>query len=311
MEIENKNLGHLLVKKMDRITDKCLSENTIAELIENKLTSDKKEEVFEHFNSCNECFEVYQMSLSVLNDGVDKKKEIIKPLSIAASIIFVFLIGFYYSNYYKSETNNAVTYQKKEPLLKVATDDGRSLDISSHQKKSGKKHLMKDKAPNKSVSEGISPPEEKKQNIEAEEVITLGDLKPKVLSENDKSEKRVSKTQEVERFEKNEYKDDEVSSVKPSVSLRVSQLGETEKGTNKKKRKGFSKKGIRSTFSKLTDQGFIDNNNNYFGKLSRTQIIKLLSEWKKILPDLTGNEKKIAKETIAYLQSIKQYKKNK
>jgi len=178
---EKTKLGNLLSKKMELKTSICLSENTIAELIDNKLSQTERKNAFEHLNSCKNCFEVYQIASLVLNRN--KRKNMRIPLSIAASIIIFFLIGFYYNIY----NPNKLEYDKPqafEPKVKSIINEKQDM-------------------------------KKKKLVIEKEET--------KTKSEKVRDKKKVEKMQKVAKLNQNELKDEETLSSQPTVSLRAAQ----------------------------------------------------------------------------------------
>lgn len=257
---EKTKLGNLLSKKMELKTSICLSENTIAELIDKKLSLTERENAFEHLNSCKDCFEVYQISSSISKRNNKKSMRI--PLSIAASIIIVFFIGIYHNmdNPTKLEFDKTQVYKPKvKSIIKVTQD-------------------LKEKS------------------------LVLEKEETKTKSEMVRSKKKIVKMQKVDRLNRGELKDEETFSSQPTVFLRKPEKNINQNISKKESNAVLNKTKISSEFTVLSNQGFIHNNINNFGKLNDEQTNILLSKWEEMLLKLKGTEKKIAKETIVFLR---------
>lgn len=341
MSIENLKLGKSLSTKMEEKKDTtCLSDNTLSEFIENKLSYEEREKVLEHLNSCRDCFEVYKVTSSTLADLKKvRKSNITRSLSIAASIMFVFLIGFYYSNFYKTQPEVKeeklefrtkrikrdispveAELSKEESFVNRDKDMGNSeKDLKDSLRNSRKKKIRKGEKPLKMIiGDDVKPALKakldgvditKSRSIEGGigETSKYGKSTDSIERKQiNQKKKRVSrKPQTVVEMEEKTLNDEDIVR-EPKVfkkENKISKSSEMRFKTEHIKDTGKWKK--KSSFSLLSKQGFVYKTKNSFGKLNNDQILILLSKWKKILPDLRGSERDIALETIKYLQNEK------
>ncbi len=338
MSIENVKLGKLLSTKMEEKKETtCLSDNTLSEFIENKLPFEEREKVLKHLNSCHDCFDVYKITSSTLAELKKvRKSNITRSLSIAASIMFVFLIGFYYSNFYKTQPEvkeESLKFQTKRIKRDIPMVEGglskeesfanRSKDMEkdkkdskgtlkifskkkSRRKKEPAKIVLADKIKSKSTwnVDGVnitkSSPIEGGIGEKSKYGNSTDSIERKQI--NQKKERGSRKPQTVVEMEEKTFNDEDI--VREAIVLKkenkISKSSEMRFKTEYIKDTGKWKK--KSSFSLLSKQGFVYKTKNSFGKLKNEQVLILLSKWQKILPGLIGIERNIALETINYLQ---------
>lgn len=318
-KMDNK-LGYLLSEQIEGKKTKCLSDNSISQLIDNTLSSIQRMEVFKHLNSCENCFEIYKISSEFVTSKEKKiNKTVSIPLSLAASILFVFLLGYYYSTYYKSDSTAPKISPKMDSIVKPAgkkkesrLDETLSFKVNEveGEKEDKKKHLpttrqiftySKDKR--KRSGEYAKPmPHREKQLDKVNESVgdekLKSDLNVSVAAVN----KISGKKEKFNRSLKESDGDTEVSEEGLVSQPRKSRSVKMTKnvGASLKKENG-------SIFSGLIKKGYVYKNKNHFEKLDRKNILDLLAKWKTILPTLKSVQKTIALETIKYLEKMRAY----
>ncbi len=320
----------------------CIPDNLMSEFIENSLPEVEKKTVMQHLNSCDDCFEIYRLSLEMTE--ADQTPELtsipipipepqrqsarnLKPLAIAASIILVFLIGFFYSNLRKgmvpdkphpTEALQAIKAKepKRERLKKeknIVTRSESEMPRKMDEIVSPKKYSDKGKAerPERRQKKGeksiksvakFNSQEDKKHKPQAKSDAGLSDdleasppkeaLKKESPVQTFAQSRQQSKTVEtpVVIAEKSDFRRDK----KQSKSAKQVQLG-----------RAVQQQQLQiDSFAGLAQQGYYYQKKNYFKNLTPEKIKNLLNRWKKILPILKDEQKKIATETIQYLLKI-------
>lgn len=269
-----------LVSGMQGKNDNCLSENIISEFIENKLSNIEKEKVLKHLNSCDRCFETYNLTTSIINDmKIIKRKERFRYMSIAASIVVVFFIAIYYSSITKPTAKDFKIPKEESVSNKPYIEN---LNISKRKKavKKNKRNEIKKRIKSKSL------PRIKKDYLERELKLEERESKkpsPAVASlHKSNSEKKI---------------------LQPQTEIKQILVKENSKSNrrivyDKVGGKGF----VNDEYSVLIKQGYFYKGKNHFKNLTIKERKVLLKRWKNVLPTLIGAKRQIALETISYLK---------
>jgi hypothetical protein len=266
-----------VVSSMKRESERCLSENIISEFIENKLSKIEREEVLKHLNSCERCFEIFNLSSSILYETKKrKKKEILSYISIAASIMVVFFITLFYSGNSSIKkfaekdltiSENIVIKRKKEVFKEVNTTKKRQYLYRNKQVKAVKR-----------IKKKIQPTKEKE------------------LREEDGKKPSCSTVSLIKSGTGSKYLGIKKTNVKREISVNDGNSG-YDKGIK------IEEYNLKDEYSLLIKEGYFYKNKNHFKKnLTIKKKIELLKRWEKLLPELTGEHRQIALETIQYLK---------
>jgi len=275
-------LIHSLMENIKKESNYCLSENTISEFIENKLSKEEREKVLKHLNICDRCFEIYSLTTSTYYEvhRINKTKRI-KYLSIAASIIIVLFIGVFYKSSYKAKPKTYWIFKKN------------SVKAELKQKKVRKKtsNRLKTKKQEKITSLSLKEKKLPKKTEEKEDKLSISEPK-KEKTKYRKPSVKLSKTILAE-----------TKSIQTADESRVGMIKtESKKNAAKMNFQRLEQIDINKEYSLLVQEGYFYKGKNHFKERTVEKLTKILTRWKKIYPYLIGEKKLIAEETINYLK---------
>lgn len=150
--IKDHTFGRLLSNKLKSIPpDDCLPLETIARLVEGKISGKERQQIMSHISVCNNCYEVFRLSDQLRTESQPESKKgdqirLFRPLALAASIfaLVISLIIVYQAGLFKKSP--AMRLEKAEETSDTVVDSesrSRGKEQESHDKSEKKDRQKK------------------------------------------------------------------------------------------------------------------------------------------------------------------------